>query len=127
VAVIGGDMIGLSIARFLRDRGHSVTVLEPGAHFGLAMAMPRRWTTVIEARERGIELVREADDAAIAAAEAGADHVIDTRVSVDAPASSTLSDALGAAGIECHTVGDASGVGYLFGAMRGAHDVATKL
>ena len=122
VVVLGGDLIGLSIASFLADHGHSVTVLEPGKHFGLAMAMPRRWTAVYEARQKGVTMVREADVTDIGP---DVDHVISTLLpeSTDNP----LQQALEGAGIECHVIGDAAGVGYIQGAMYGAHAVASAL
>ena len=122
VVVLGGDLIGISIASFLADHGHSVTVLEPGKHFGLAMAMPRRWTAVYEARQKGVKMVREADVTDIGP---DVDHVITTLLpeATDNP----LLDALTGDGLECHMIGDAAGVGYIQGAMWGAHEVATAL
>ena len=122
VVVLGGDLIGLSIASFLADHGHTVTILEPGKHFGLAMAMPRRWTAVYEAKRKGVTMVREAD---ITAIDGDVDHVITTLPPdvTDHP----LQRALESAGIECHVIGDAAGVGYIQGAMYGAHAVATAL
>ena len=49
VAIVGGNLTGLSIALLLSEHGHRVAVLERGKHFGLAMAMPRRWTAVVDA------------------------------------------------------------------------------
>ena len=43
------------------------------------------------------------------------------------PGENHLQQALEAAGIECHVIGDAAGVGYIQGAMYGAHGVATTL
>lgn len=122
VVVVGGDLIGLSIASFLADHGHSVTVLEPGQHFGLAMAMPRRWTAVYEAGRKGVTMVREADITDIGP---DVDHVITTLL--PEVADNPLLDALSGAGIECHVIGDAAGVGYIQGAMYSAHAVATAL
>jgi 2,4-dienoyl-CoA reductase-like NADH-dependent reductase (Old Yellow Enzyme family) len=122
VVVIGGDLIGLSIARFLAEHGHTVTVLEPGKHFGLAMAMPRRWTAVHEAVDLGITLIRDADITDIGA---DVEHVIMTlRPEV---AHNSLRDALTSDGIETHVIGDAAGVGYIQGAMHAAHAIATLL
>jgi len=121
VVVLGGDLIGLSIASFLADHGHSVKVLEPGKHFGQAMAMPRRWTAVYEAGQKGVTMIREADVTAID----DVDHVITTLL--PEPTDNRLQRALAAKGIECHVIGDAAGVGYIQGAMYAAHAVATAL
>ena len=120
VTIIGGNLIGMSIAQYLAERGDTVTVLEPGKHLGLAMAMTRRWTAVVEAERSGVTLVRNAnpDDA----------HgtIIETRVTANSEPNQ-LYDELVASGIECHVIGDAAGVGYIQGAMHGAHAVATTL
>ncbi|MCU1391837.1 MAG: oxidase [Ilumatobacteraceae bacterium] len=127
VAIIGGDLIGLTLAQHLSGLGHGVTVLEPGKHLGLAMAMPRRWTAVVESSATGVTLVRSASDDDIAAATAAADHVIDTRRVAADDRHDPLAGALAERGIETHTIGDASPVGYIQGAMHGAHAVASAL
>ncbi len=156
IVVVGGNMIGLSIAQFLRSLGHAVTVLEPSPQLAVAMAMPRRWTAVRSAAESGVTLVRGATVTAITqtavhhrptaggdeptidpaldrAIDPGIDTVID---GVDDVLVTTMSDqtdehplaaALREAGMETHVVGDAAGVGNLLGAMHGAHAVATIL
>jgi 2,4-dienoyl-CoA reductase-like NADH-dependent reductase (Old Yellow Enzyme family)/thioredoxin reductase len=138
IAIVGGDLTGLSIALYLSEHGHRVTVLEPGKHFGLAMAMPRRWTAVVHANEGGVSLVRGATVAAIDGSSVryhdgdaaqtldGIDDVIITLEQTSAP-SNTLADALADAGIETHVIGDAAGLGYIKAAMHGAHAVAVAL
>ncbi len=128
IAIIGGNLIGLSIAQFLTTLGHRVTVLEPGKHLGLAMAMPRRWTAVLEAGAAGVTLVRSATDADIESAVSAADDVIDTRrPAPDDVGENALAVALADRGIEVHVVGDASPAGYLEGTMHGAHAVGSTL
>jgi hypothetical protein len=39
----------------------------------------------------------------------------------------TLADKLKAAGLSVHVIGDANGVGYIEGAMRGAAELAVRL
>ena len=51
-------------------RGQTVTVLEPGPHLAVAMAMPLRWTAVAAAAAaagHGVTLVRNATVTAITA------------------------------------------------------------
>lgn len=145
VVVVGGDLLGLSIAQRLCTLGHEVTVLEPGKHLGVAMAMPRRWTAVLEAGQSGVSLVRDATVTAITSSavhhrttsdESGEDAVITTLNEIDdvivtSPLAPTIEHplvaALQAAGIETHVIGDAAGIGYLQGAMHTAHAVATAL
>src|SRR5262249_29605953 len=99
VTIVGGDLIGLSVAGFLADRGLAVTGLEPGQQLGLAMAMPRRWSTVADLTTKGVELVRNAvvpEDEELART---ADVVL--RTTNRAPGS-TLANDLRAIGIEAH-------------------------
>ncbi|HEY4332320.1 MAG TPA: FAD-dependent oxidoreductase, partial [Ilumatobacteraceae bacterium] len=135
VAIIGGDLIGLSLATFLAKSGHTVTVLEPSANIGIAMAMPRRWTAVAEAMSLGVTLVRNAEVVEVATGGltyrvAGvettieADEVLTTN---DRQPDTALADQLRAAGLDVHIVGDAADLGYLAGAIHGAHRVAAKL
>ena len=141
IVVVGGNMIGLSMAQFLRSLGHAVTVLEPAPQLGLAMAMPRRWTAVLTAAQSGITLQRNAVVTAITSSAVhhsgpeasspdatieGVDEVLVTTVP-EAQGQHPLVAELEAAGIETHVVGDAAGVGYLLGAMHGAHAVGTAL
>ncbi len=147
IAVIGGDMLGLSLADFLQTKGHSVTVLEPGAHFGLGMAMPRRWTAVATARSHGVILIRSAHVSSIDTEgrvlryTAGSDDTADeVGISVDhiflsgadgkssqTAAVPSLATELRAAGIEVHVVGDAVSVEYLQGAIHSANAIARSL
>ena len=140
VVVVGGNMIGLSVAQFLRSLGHVVTVLEPAPQLATAMAMPRRWTAVLRAAQAGITLERGATVTAITPTsvhhrptDGTADRVIDgvddvlVTTTPKGPREPSLAAGLRAAGVETHVVGDAGGVGYLLGAMHGAHAVATAL
>ena len=144
IVVVGGNMIGVSIAQFVRSLGHTVTVLEPAPHLAVAMAMPRRWTAVLTAGQAGIVLERGATVTAITptmvhhrATDSQADNAVDRVIEdVDdvlvtiAPhdlAEPAFAAELRAAGVEIHVVGDAGGVGYLLGAMHGAHAIATAL
>ena len=139
VVIVGGGLVGLELAEFLADRGRKVTVLEPGPHFGLPMAMPRRWSAVAKATENGVTLVREAEVVEITrervryrigavqdghVSEALADNVI---IACVVRSDTTLADQLSEAGLLVHVVGDAANVGYIEGAMHSAHAVAIAL
>ncbi len=119
ISVVGGDLIGLSIAQHLAGQGHAVVVHEPGKHIGAAMALPRRWTAVSAATGAGVRLVRES---------AGPpDHTGRVVVSNAQQPNTALAEQLRDAGFEVHVIGDANGLGYLQGAMHSAHAVASAL
>jgi 2,4-dienoyl-CoA reductase-like NADH-dependent reductase (Old Yellow Enzyme family) len=132
VVVLGGGLVGLELAEFFADRGRTVTVLEPGPVLGLPMAMPRRWAAVRRATSHGVVLVRDARVERITTSEVsarvGADEVTiaaDTVVVAgDVRPDSSLADELRAAGLEVHVIGDATGIGYIEGAIHAAWQVA---
>ena len=140
VVIVGGGLVGLELAEFLAERDRVVTVLEAGAHFGLPMAMPRRWTAVVKATNHGVTLVRHAqvteitpsvvryhlsnnDGGAEAVEVAATDVIIASEVRSD----TTFADQLSSAGLTVHVVGDAAKVGYIEGAMHSAHAIAVLL
>jgi 2-enoate reductase len=127
LTIVGGDLIGLSIAEFLAGRGHAVTVLEPGPHLGRAMAMPRRWTAVATAAARGITLVRNAELSTAITSATSATSPSEVIVTNDRTPDRTLADAIVDRGIETHVIGDAAELGYIHGAIHSAHAVATRL
>ncbi len=139
VVIVGGGLVGLELAEFLAERERTVTVLEPGPHLGLPMAMPRRWAAVAKTAGHNVTLVRNAHVGEItttavhytvSSGEPGesisvsADDVI---IASEVRADTTLADACRSAGLTVHVVGDAGSVGYIEGAMHTAHDVATAL
>jgi len=135
VVVVGGGLAGLELAEFLAARGRTVTVLEAGAHMGLPMAMPRRWSAVRRAAAHGVRLERNAVlegisersvefrvDECHRSIEAD-DVVIASSVEPD----STLADAFTAAGLDVRVIGDAAEVGYIDGAIHSAFALAEEL
>jgi 2,4-dienoyl-CoA reductase-like NADH-dependent reductase (Old Yellow Enzyme family)/thioredoxin reductase len=142
VVIVGGGLVGLELAEFLAERDRSVTVLEAGPHFGLPMAMPRRWNAVIKTSAHGVNLIRNAQVVEITrnvvryqlpqadgvsspdVREVQADDVI---IASEVRSDQTLADELRDAGLSVHVVGDAAQVGYIEGAMHSAHAVAVAL
>ncbi len=135
VVVLGGTLVGLELAEFLAERGRQVTVIEEGAHMGLPMAMPRRWTAVRKATQHGVTLVRNATPVSISAevvryrvgdveTEAPADNVV---VASNVVPDTSFADVLRTNGFDVHVAGDAFDVGYIEGAMHSAHAVAREL
>lgn len=138
IVVVGGNLIGLSLADFLAVRGQTVTVLEPGPHLAVAMAMPLRWTAVAAAAGHGVTLVRNATVTAITAdtvryrMTGGDDADIeiecdDVLITNEARSDTTLADRLRSGGLDVRVVGDAGEIGYIKGAMHSAHAVAIAL
>jgi 2,4-dienoyl-CoA reductase-like NADH-dependent reductase (Old Yellow Enzyme family)/thioredoxin reductase len=138
VVVLGGSLVGLEVARVAAGRGCAVTVLEPGAHLGRDMAMPRRWAVLREFARVGATAVRAAAVQSIDVAGVTYDHA-DERHRVPADlvvlsglvagdeASASLADGLAAEGIEVRRVGDAAACGYIEGAIRSAWQVAEEI
>lgn len=139
VVIVGGGLVGLELAEFLAERDRTVTVLEPGPHLGLPMAMPRRWAAVAKATGHGVTLVRNAHVSEITATAVhytvtpGAPGALvavdadDVIIASEVHGDTTLADHIRAAGLTVHVVGDAGTVGYIEGAMHTAHAVATAL
>jgi 2,4-dienoyl-CoA reductase (NADPH2) len=140
VVIVGGGLVGVELAEFLAERGRRVIVLCEGSVPALEMAHPRRSRVLHELRERGVELVTRArvleigatrvrfegaaGDAPGAPREAAADTVILATGLVPNPA---LGRALRARGLRVLEVGDATGVGYLEGAIRDGFHAALAL
>ncbi|MDH3706726.1 MAG: NAD(P)/FAD-dependent oxidoreductase [Acidimicrobiia bacterium] len=126
VVVIGGGLVGIELAEFLVDRDRQVTVLEEGPLFAAEMAHPRRWRVLHDLREHGTDLVAEAEVLEIEAdtvrySVAGAVQRVPADTVVIATglvARHDPADELRAAGFDPIEIGDATGVGYIEGAIR---------
>lgn len=133
VVIIGGDLVGLELAEFLHERGRAVQVVDSGPQFGRGLSPARRQVMLGQMPLDGIALHEGAADIVIDAGSvrfrgasgeaiaAAADTVI---IAKGAQANTGLFEALKAAGVEAHMVGDCQGVGYIMGAVRNAADVA---
>jgi len=129
IAIIGGELVGLELAEFLCERGRQVSVIDEAPRLGKGLTLVRRMRLLAELGEHGVGLHRGVSDVAIAPdavtfADADgvrrtvpADHVIVAR---GATGDLSLAEAFAAAGFAVHPIGDACGVGYIEGAMRGA-------
>ena len=136
VVVIGGGLVGLELAEFLAERGRTVTVLEEGAHFGLPMAMPRRWTAVRNVTAHGVvlrrdavvqEITAEAVRVRIAGGELETIAADDVIVAAHVQRDTSFADLLAAEGFTVRVVGDADNVGYIEGAIHSAWAIAEEL
>lgn len=129
IAIIGGELVGIELAEFLHERGRKVQVIEEAPRLGKGLTLVRRMRILSELTEHGVGLHGGAT--AIAIGKDGvtftdaegqvrtvpADNVI---VAKGAEGDLTLADNLKAAGFTIHAIGDATGVGYIEGAMAGA-------
>ena len=58
VAIIGGDMVGCELAKFLTERGRKVTILESQQDMNTEMSIPRRWNIMRWLRENGVTMLK---------------------------------------------------------------------
>ncbi len=129
VAIVGGELVGLELAEFLSERGRTVNVVDDVPRFGAGITLVRRLRLLAELREHGLGLHPSAKDIRIeegrvcftdAGGEARsvpADHVV---VAKGTTGDSSQAEAFRRAGLRVHEIGDATGVGYIEGAMRDA-------
>jgi 2,4-dienoyl-CoA reductase (NADPH2) len=141
VAIVGGGLVGVELAEFLAERGREVLVLEEGPVLADGMAHPRRWHTLHALREAGVRLVTRARVLGIEADEVRFEHesadgraVVTGEAPVDTVILATGLEAnpeparrLASAGVPVVEVGDATGVGYLEGAIRAGYEAALAL
>lgn len=129
IVIVGGELVGLELAEFLMERGRTVTVVGEAAKFGGGLLLVRRMRLLAELKEHGVALFPAARGIGIEAdavrfvdgdgrdRRVAADHVI---VATGAHGDTALADALAARGLEVRAFGDATGVTYIEGAIRGA-------
>ncbi len=129
IAIIGGELVGIELAEFLTERGRKVHVIEQTPRLGKGLTLVRRMRILSELADHGVGLHGGASNIAIHKdavcftdsqgnmQTVTADNVI---VAMGAAGDLTLADSLKAAGFTVHPIGDATGVGYIEGAMHGA-------
>lgn len=131
IVIIGGELVGIELAEFLHERGRSVTVVEEAQRLGKGLTLVRRMRILSELKAHGVGL--EAGTKNIAIATDGvsfdnaegvrrlvpADHVI---IAQGARGDLGLAQSLESQGFMVRAIGDATGIGYIEGAMRGAAD-----
>jgi 2,4-dienoyl-CoA reductase (NADPH2) len=136
VVVIGGDLVGVSLAAWLAERGAQPTLLEESRWLATEMAPPRRWRALhalarqevpsqlgvslraIEAK-RVVYLDSEGRERA-----ADADTVVLARA---AAPDSSLAEACAGLGLELRQVGDCTGPRYFEGCFLDAWETARDL
>ena len=136
IVIIGGELVGVELAEFLHERGRTVTVVDEAPRFGKGLTLVRRMRLLAELKAHGVALETGASAIAItkdavtftgsdgANKSVAADHVI---VAKGAEGDTSLADTLTAAGFSVRTIGDAGGVGYIEGAIRGAAEAVVAI
>jgi 2,4-dienoyl-CoA reductase-like NADH-dependent reductase (Old Yellow Enzyme family)/NADPH-dependent 2,4-dienoyl-CoA reductase/sulfur reductase-like enzyme len=136
IVIIGGELVGVELAEFLQERGRKVTVIDDVPRFGKGLTLVRRMRLLAELKAHGVGLETGARDIAITKdavvftssdgqeKRAPANHVI---VAKGAEGDTSLSDVLVNEGFVVRTIGDATGVGYIEGAIRGAAEAVAEL
>jgi 2,4-dienoyl-CoA reductase (NADPH2) len=141
VAIVGGGLVGAELAEFLAERGRDVLILEEGPVVASEMAHPRRWRVLHELRGLGVRLATRARVVAIeeravrfeAAAEEGTAPEAETAAADTVILAAGLAPnpeparRLREAGVPVVEIGDATGVGYLEGAIHSGFRAALEL
>ena len=136
IAIIGGELVGLELAEFLTERGRKVHVIEEAPRLGKGLTLVRRMRLLAELAEHGVGLHAGASDVVIGkdtvtfTDSSGAQQTVpagNVIVARGAEGNLDLAEALDAAGFIVHSVGDATGVGYIEGAIRGADDAVRAI
>jgi 2,4-dienoyl-CoA reductase-like NADH-dependent reductase (Old Yellow Enzyme family)/NADPH-dependent 2,4-dienoyl-CoA reductase/sulfur reductase-like enzyme len=129
IVIIGGELVGLELAEFLVERGRTVTVVGEAAKFGGGLLVVRRMRLIAELREHGVAMHPGASQIAIGnrdvtfADASGASHAVPydhVIVATGAHGDTGLAAQLRAAGLAVVAFGDATGISYIEGAIRGA-------
>lgn len=136
VVIIGGELVGIELAEFLLERGRKVSVIEEGPRLGKGLTLVRRMRILSELAEHGAGLFGGASGITIgkdavtftdmqgASRSVPCDTVI---VAKGAAGDLSLAESLRSAGFSVHAIGDAGGVGYIEGAMRGAFEATQAI
>jgi 2,4-dienoyl-CoA reductase-like NADH-dependent reductase (Old Yellow Enzyme family)/NADPH-dependent 2,4-dienoyl-CoA reductase/sulfur reductase-like enzyme len=135
IVIVGGELVGLELAEFLGERGRQVTVVDEQERLGRGLTIVRRMRLLEELREHGIDLRSGVSDIridpdAVRFAEGGQEQVVacdQVIVAQGATVNLSLAQQLEAEGFTVHAIGDATGVSYIEGAMRGAGDLVDRI
>lgn len=136
VVILGGELVGIELAEFLLERGRTVTVIEEAPRLGKGLTLVRRMRILSELAEHGATLIGGATNVAIGKDAVsftgmdGQEHSVPADTVIVAQGATgdlTLAEQLEAAGLSVTAIGDARGVGYIEGAMRGAYEAVTAI
>lgn len=136
IVIIGGELVGIELAEFLHERGRTVTIVDEAPAFGKGLTLVRRMRILSELQDHGVAMHPAASDIRIEDSvvrftdAVGTEHAVPSDhviVAKGAEGDLSLANALKAEGFNVHSIGDANGVGYIEGAVRGAYQTVTRL
>jgi len=142
VLIIGGDQIGVQVADYLAEQGKRVIVVERGVHFAAKLAANDRRFLIARLIDAGVRRVKNVYGMEILPTDevwittgAGRERLpdIDTIVlAADRRRNAFLAEQAEKKGIECHTIGDASGVegegqGTIMAAITAGYDAGRQI
>ena len=132
VAIYGGGLVGVELAEFLAERGRTVTLIEPGPHFGRELMLVRRWRLMDTLRKLEVRLLASTELVEIQPGRVRyrtasgqeqtrrADQVI---MALGAQPDESLAIALAGVCPQVYCIGDAQELGYIEGAIRSGNRI----
>ncbi|MFA4836845.1 MAG: NAD(P)/FAD-dependent oxidoreductase [Dehalococcoidia bacterium] len=126
IVIIGGGLVGVEMAEFLRERGRNVTILEEGNSLGWEMSILRRWLHLTNNLKNGVKSLVECKVVGIGEKTVsyvnkdGQEHTVDADNVIIAKGHTHnigLAQTLTKEGYEVHTIGDCSGDDLIEGAI----------
>jgi 2,4-dienoyl-CoA reductase (NADPH2) len=136
IAIVGGDLVGTSLAAWLAEQGAEVALLEAGEKLATEMAPPRRWRALHALTRHGVrclpktEIVAIEPDFVVARNDAGEEQRLPANTVILAravTANPSLAETLSADGVTCLSVGDCNGPRYFEGSIEDAWRAALSL
>ena len=135
VAIVGGDLAAIELAEFLAKRGRDVAIFAPGELIAPEIGPKRRLEHEKRLERLHVSINSRAEPMAIVPAgvevailgkkvQVRADTVI---VAGEPVADTSLHDAITAAGISAHAIGDATGLGLIVKAVYEGAELANRL
>ena len=127
--------MGAELAEFLAQRGRKVSLIEESGKFAVELPLVRRWRVLEELKQLSVVMINHTRLLRVSGrqlliecqgneVEIEADTII---LASGARGDLDLAERIRRMGYETHVAGDCAGVGYLEGAMRSAHQVATAV
>ena len=136
ISVLGGDLVGVSLAAWLAELGAEVTILEESGWLATEMAPPRRWRALHALAQRSVACRLRSCLAAIEPQRLiytdseGSEQAVATDLVVLARATApdpSLAEALAGTRVEVISIGDCTGPRYFEGSFLDARNAAQAL
>ncbi len=136
IVIVGGGLVGVELAEFLLERKRNVVILEESNRFGIELPLPRRWRILEDIQHHGVKLVPDAKvveinrEAVVYQLKDGSQQTVNADqviLAIGTTPNLHLADAIKSLGMEIHTIGDCTGVGYIDGAMNDAARLGRRI